>query len=436
MACGLVRIARPELDAWTSDSKHVLHPTVFDTFDGISNHPLILGLSPMVAKSTDGKLWFLNSDGVSIIDPHTLSRNTLPPPVHVEQVVADRKPYDARTGLRLPPLVRDLQIDYTALSLVAPEKNRFRVMLEGRDRDWQNVGTRRQAFYTDLGPGEYRFRVVASNNDGVWNEAGASLDFSIAPAYYQTRWFQAAMAFSFAALLWAAYQLRVAQLARQFNRTLDARVSERTRIARDLHDTLLQSFHGALLRFQAAANVLAARPDEARVRLERALDQAEAAIVEGRNAVQGLRASATTVNDLASGIAAIGAELTSDPSAPHVPAIDVKVDRESRDLNPVVREEAFRIAGEALRNAVKHAQARRITITIYYEPRQLRLVIRDDGKGLDPETMARQQKPGHFGLRGMAERASIVNGQLEVRGAIGAGTEIELRVPGRIAYRA
>ena len=342
---------------------------------------------------------------------------------------------DATAGLRLPPRIRDLQIDYTALSLVAPEKNRFRILLEGRDRSWQDVGTRRQAFYTDLGPGSYRFRVVASNNRGVWNETGATLEFSIAPAYYQTRWFQAAMAIGTIALLWAAYQLRIRQVARQFNRTLDARVSERTRIARDLHDTLLQSLQGLLLRFQTASNLLPARPAEAKERLDAALDQAEAAITEGRDAVQGLRSSAVTVNDLANGIAGIGAELTSDPAVVDAPAVAVEVDGASRDLNPVVREETFRIAGEALRNAVTHAQARRITVTIHYEPRQLRLTVHDDGRGMDEDTIRRQQRPGHFGLPGMHERAAIVRGRLEVRSAIGSGTAIELRVPAGTAYR-
>jgi signal transduction histidine kinase len=278
--------------------------------------------------------------------------------------------------------------------------------------------------------------VVASNNSGVWNEAGDTLSFSIAPAFYQTRWFAAMLALGIATLLWAAYQWRIRELAHQFNRTLEARVSERTRIARELHDTLLQSFQGALLRFQSVANVLATRPDEARRRLERALDQAEAAITEGRDAVQGLRASTTTVNDLANGIAVIGAELTGDPSAGRMPRIDIEVDGAARDLNPVVREEAFRIAGEALRNVVKHADAQHIVVTIHYEPRQFRLVIRDDGKGIGAETMARRQVASHVGLPGMRERAAIVNGQLDVRSEHGAGTEIELRVPRRTAYLA
>src|SRR4029450_10939346 len=229
--------------------------------------------------------------GVSVIDPRHLSINKLPPIVHIEQVTADDKIYDATNGLRLPPRIRNLAIAYTALSFVAPEKVRFRYMLEGQNRNWHEVVNDRQIQYTNLAPGSYRCGVMASNNSGVWNETGDTLSFSIAPAYYQTRWFAALLVIATMALLWEAYRLRVAHIARQFNRPLDARVSERTRIARDLHDTLLQSLQGLLLRFQSAMNLLPSRPEEARDRLEKALDQAEAAITEGRNDGQGPRGS-------------------------------------------------------------------------------------------------------------------------------------------------
>ena len=435
--CGLVRITRTEVDAWIADPKRRIATTVWDATDGVrvrSNAASEYG--PRVTKSADGKLWFLTGEGIQVVDPHRLMVNEMPPPVRIEQVNADDKTYDATNGLRLPPLIRNLAIDYTALSLVAPEKVRFRYKLEGQNRNWHEVVNDRRIQYTNLAPGTYRFRVIAANNSGVWNETGAALDFSIAPAYYQTTSFRVAIVVGCLALLAVAYRLRMRHVARQFNRTLDARVSERTRIARDLHDTLLQSFQGALLRFQSAANVVATRPDEARQRLDQALDQAEAAITEGRNAVQGLRASATTVNDLANGIAALGLHVTSERLPGPVPLIDVEVDGESRNLNPVVRDEAYQIAGEALRNAVKHAGARHVTVTIHYESRQLRLTVRDDGKGIDAETLARQQVDGHFGLRGMRERAAIVKGRLEVRGVISGGTQIELRVPATIAYRA
>src|SRR6266851_1474124 len=227
MACGLVRIARSELDAWaaavdkTQDTSLPIRVTVFESSDGVRSLFYPGYYHPQVAKSADGKLWFLPWDGVSVIDPRHLAFNKLPPPVHVEQIMADRKTYDASSGLRLPPNVRDLEINYTALSFVAPEKVRFRYKLEGLDRDWQDVGNRRQAFYTDFPPRNYRFRVIASNNSGVWNDTGASLDFAIAPAYYQTKWFRVLCAVAFLALLWGVYRLRVRQLRREEKKLRD-----------------------------------------------------------------------------------------------------------------------------------------------------------------------------------------------------------------------
>ena len=373
--------------------------------------------------------------GVSVIDPHHLPINKLPPPVHIEQIIADRKTYDAVSQLHLPPSVRDLEIDFTALSFVAPEKVRFRYKLEGYDRDWHDAGNRRQAFYTNLPPRNYRFRVIACNNDGVWNEQGALLDFSITPTFYQRASFRVLCVVGLIALLLLAYQLRVRQLAGQFNRTLEARLSERTRIARELHDTLLQSFQGLLLRFQSVSNVLPAKPLEAKQRLDSALDQAAEAITEGRDAVQGLRSSAIQTNDLANGIIAFGQELTNTASAADPPVIDVEVEGGPRQLNPVVRDEAYRIAGEALRNAFQHARAQRITVEIRYDMRRFRLRVHDDGQGISEETI-RQGHAGHFGLPGMRERAEVVGGQLEVWSKLDSGTQIELSIPGAIAYDA
>jgi signal transduction histidine kinase/ligand-binding sensor domain-containing protein len=433
LACGLVRIARAEFDAWAADPQQQIRTTVFDSSDGVRSFGLEFGYSSVVAKSPDGSLWFVPFVGVSIINPHRLAFNTLPPPVDIHHIVADRRTYDTSSLVRLPPLVRDLQIDYTALSLVAPEKNRFRTMLEGRDHDWQDVGTRRQAFYTDLGPRTYRFRVAASNNSGVWNDAGTTLEFSIDPAYYQTRWFQAAMSGGVFALLWVAYRLRIRQVTRQFNRTLDARVSERTRIARELHDTLLQSFHGLLLRFQTALYLLPDRPAEAKEKLAGAIDHAAKAITEGRDAVQGLRSSTIEKNDLAQAISALGGELAADGSGLR-PALHVAVEGETRELHPILRDEIYKIAAEALRNAFRHAQAGRVEVEIRYDTEQLRLRVRDDGKGIDPQVLAKQGLEGHYGLRGMPERAAVIGGRLAVWSEVGAGTEVELRLPARIAY--
>jgi signal transduction histidine kinase/ligand-binding sensor domain-containing protein len=431
-ACGLVRIPRPELDAWVDDPSKLVQATPLDVSEGVRTQSYVSFVQG-VTRTSDGRIWYLAYDGVSVIDPLHVPFNKVPPPVHIERVIADGETYEAENGLRLPARIRNLAIDYTALSLVAPEKVRFRYKLEGYDSDWQETGNRRQVFYTNLPPRTYRFRVMAANNSGVWNEEGALLQFSITPAFYQTTWFRITSVAVVLTLLWAIYQLRVRQLAHQFNMTLDARVSERTRIARELHDTLLQSFQGLLLRFQSASNLLPARPVEAKQRLDNAVEHAAAAITEGRDAVQGLRSSISETNELRGGIIAMAKELATASSIVDAPTINVEVEGKSRQLRPLVRDEAFRIASEALRNAFRHSGARSITVEIRYEPRQFALSIRDDGIGVDEETI-RGGQAGHFGLSGMRERAEVVGGRLELWSKPDAGTQVELSVPGAIAY--
>jgi PAS domain S-box-containing protein len=221
MTCGLVRVKGAELDAWAADRARIINPTVFDASDGVRSLALGGGYTPHATKAPDGKIWFAPWDGVSVVDPHHLPTNKLPPPVHIEQIVVDGKAYAAAPGLRLPPHVRNLQIDYTALSLVVPEKVHFRFKLEGQDRDWREVVNQRRVEYSNLPPRNFRFRVIASNNSGVWNEQGAALDFAIAPAFYQTNWFRVLAAAAFLGLLWALYRLRVQQLRGQEKKLRD-----------------------------------------------------------------------------------------------------------------------------------------------------------------------------------------------------------------------
>src|SRR6185436_8635410 len=218
MSCGLVQIARSQIDAWASavdnggDANRALPTIVFDHTDGVRLFTSASYFSSPAMTAADGRLWFLSPDGVTMVDPRHLPFNSVPPPVRIEQIIADRKPYDVAPNdnrLRLPPLTRDVQIDYTALSLVAPEKMRFRYQLEGYDSEWQDVATRRQAFYTNLPPRNYRFRVTASNNSGVWNDTGATLDFAISPAYYQTNWFPALLAGMVLATAWGTHRVRL-----------------------------------------------------------------------------------------------------------------------------------------------------------------------------------------------------------------------------------
>jgi signal transduction histidine kinase/sugar lactone lactonase YvrE len=444
MTCGLVRIARAELDAWAAavdrdkDAKPTVKATSLDSSDGVRTLEYYDFYTPHAAKSADGQLWFLPSDGASVVDPRHLPFNRLAPQVHIEQVTADHKTYDVppdeKGGLRLPALVRDIEIDYTALSLVASEKVLFRYKLEGYDQEWQASGNRRQAFYTNLRPESYRFRVMACNNSGVWNEAGASLDFSVAPAYYQTLWFQASCAAAFLALFWALYRYRVHQIGREFNARLEGRVEERLRVSRELHDTLLQSFQGILMKFSAGTYMIPNRPAEAKKTLEIAIDQARAAITEGRDAVQGLRSSTLVASDLARSISIVGESLAGEHNGENCPEFRVQVEGKSKDLPPLVRDEVYHIACEALRNAFRHASASRIKVDIHYDQRQLWMRVRDNGRGIDPQVLKARGRAGHYGLPGLHERAKLAGGKLAVWSEVNSGTEIELTIPAITAY--
>jgi signal transduction histidine kinase len=318
----------------------------------------------------------------------------------------------------------------------------FRYRLKGQDSHWREAVNDRRVQYTNLAPGNYRFQVVASNNSGVWNERGATLDFSIAPAYWQTLWFRAACAVALAVGLWLLYQIRLRQIAREFERTLDARVAERTRIARELHDTLLQSFHGLLLQFQAVSRLFTHRPTDAKQLLDGAIDQAAKAITEGRDAVEGLRSSIEEPNNLAEAIAQLAEDLSAGKAQPQAaegsPArpidIHLNIDGLTKRLHPIVRDEIYRIAAEALRNAVQHSRGTRIEVELHYGLRALRLRVHDDGAGIDTKVLAAGGREGHFGLPGMRERAEVVGGKLTVWSAQGLGTEVDLTVPASRAY--
>jgi signal transduction histidine kinase/ligand-binding sensor domain-containing protein len=434
MQCGLVEIKNEALQNWWEHPDAKLQPRLFDALDGAQPGRAPFGA---VTRSPDGKLWFASGVVLQMIDPDHLALNSVPPPVHIEGIKADHRNYLLQDGLRLPPLTRDVEVDYTALSFVAPQKVRFRYRLEGRDTGWQDPGIRRQAFYTDLRPGRYTFRVIACNNDGVWNEDGAKLNFSVASAWYQTDWFRIACAASFLLLLWALFRFRIHQLARQFNTTMETRVAERTRIARDLHDTLLQSLHGLMFRFQAARNMLPQRPEEAMGALDGAITRTEQAIAESRDAIKDLRSESSVQTDLGELLTEIGTELTASRDANgDSPTFSVTVEGVRRTISPLVQEEVCQIAREVLRNAFRHAKARQIEVEVRYDRRVLRLRFRDDGTGIDPKILKEGGRPGHWGLPGIRERAQRIRARLDFWSEVGAGTEIQLTIPAVTAYEA
>ena len=429
--CGLVRIERGELDAWAADSQRKVKPTVFDSSDGVSNAPIGFHAGSQVARSLDGKMWFQAfSGGASVIDPQHLPSDKITAPVHIERITANGKTYDASNGLRLPPRIRDLKIDYTALTFVAPEKVQFRYQLGGQDRNWREVANDREAQYSNLPPGDYVFRVTAADKSGVWNEAGATLEFSIAPAWFQTEWFYASCVLAGLLIAWATYRIRMRQVAGSLRARFDERLSERTRIARDLHDTLLQSFQASLIQMQRARNHFSRSTEEAIRTLDNAIGSAEQAIVEGRDAIQDLRPTGTPELDLEHLLTVAGQELGKAENANGTPPIfRVTVEGPHRSLSPILQDEVYRIGREVLRNAFRHAQASHIEAEIRYDNRKLRLRIRDDGKGIGQEIMADGAKAGHWGLPGARERATRIGARLDFWSEAGAGTEVELTVP-------
>lgn len=380
-----------------------------------------------------GQIWFSTGAGLSVANPAQLAGSSVPSFVHLEGISADTSVIDLHGLVRLPAATRRITFAYSGGSLGDPARVRFRYKLVGYDPDWSAPTGAREASFTNIGPGPYRFLVSASNESGGWNEADAFLDFAVAPAYYQTTWFRLSSAAALLLLLAALYRLRLRQVARQFSIRTEERVNERTRIARDLHDTMLQSFQAAMLKVGAVSFQLGDLP-EVKKNLDAAIEQARQAIAEGRDAVLGLRSSTVVANDLARAISTFGEALLAEQTGPRTPQFRVQVEGASRDLVPVLRDEVFRIAIEALRNAFRHAKASRIDVDIHYDQRQLRLRVQDDGKGIDQEVLSAGERIGHHGLPGMQERAKLSGGKLTLWSKPNSGAEIELTIPASIAY--
>jgi ligand-binding sensor domain-containing protein len=394
----------------------------------------------------DGEMFFGGSDGLNAFLPESVRDSPYVPPVVITSLKVFNKPIPigAKSVLQSAiPYMDSLTLSYkenvfsfefAALSYANSRKNRYRYKLEGLEPSWNEVGSKqRLATYTNLDPRKYIFRVQGSNSDGVWNQEGVSLPILITPPWWSTNWFRAVSAAVCLALLWAGYQYRVRRLHHEFEMTFDARVGERTRIARELHDTLLQKFQGLLPLVQAAIYKLPSSAVEARKILEGAVDLASEAITEGRNAVQGLRLSIIEENDLSVAIRTVGEELAASGNQSS-PAFEVVVQGKPRSLHPVLRDEVYRIGAEALRNAFQHARARRVEVEIGYGEKEFTVHIRDDGKGIDREILSADGREGHFGLHGMRERAKLVGGKLAVWSELESGSEVELSIPAVRAY--
>ena len=428
---GILRIDTADLESALRRSDGTqLRYQLLDPRDGLPGAPYGAVYGSTVATGPDGRVWFTTGQGLAWIDPSNLYRNPILPTVVVRSLVANDRVYDMPRNVQLPAGTTNLELDYTALSLTTPERNRFRYKLDGVDQHWVDASDRRQAFYTKLGPGEYRFHVIGSNNDGVWNEAGADIRFSIAPTFYQTRWFAGLCVAAGVGILSLLFMLRSRQIEARMRMRLQERLFERERIARDLHDTFLQGVQGLILKFQA---VMTRLPEDQppRQMLERALERADQLVAEGRSRVHDLRESTRATNDLPQALSAVTEEFAQASDT----AFQVTTEGPLRHLHPIVREEAYRIGAEALANAFRHAVARNVNVQVGYLRNELSLRIADDGRGFDVAEIEKSSHGSHFGLAGLRERAARIHAQLEISSRPGLGSVVELRVPGAIAYR-
>jgi signal transduction histidine kinase/ligand-binding sensor domain-containing protein len=425
--CGVIQITSDALEHWFANPGSRVAARTFDATDGVQ--PGVASFTPAAQMGPDGRLWFANGKVIQMIDPEAIKRRNTPPAVRIEELTADRARVALDGVVQLPSRTRDIDIRYTALSFVVPQKIKFQYRLEGRDDAWQDAGTRRQAFYTDLPPGRYRFHVKAANSDGVWNEEGAAFDFEIVPALYQTTWFAALCAGLFGAASYGLYVARLRQVAHRIRERLAAKNSERERIARDLHDTLLQSTQGLILRFQAATNEIA-EDNPTRLALELALDRADEVLAEGRDRVMDLRVAADSFRDLPQAFASAGNALAQGASI----TFRTTVEGQPRELLRRVKDEVYSIGREALINAFRHANGKVIEVQLIYADNDFSIRVRDDGVGIDASALQAGSRVGHWGLAGMRERAKGIGAQLNVWSRAGAGTEIELKIPSTVAH--
>ena len=421
--CGLQSISRKDLIKWAASPDARVRPRIYSVADGMRVTPTQLGHFRRAVRSGDGLLWFPVLIGVAVVDPKRLHENPLPPPVAIESLRVDDKWYSLTPDLRVDPIRRELQIDYTALTLVDPERVQFRYKLEGRDAEWHSVLGRRQAFYTDLAPRHYRFRVTACNNSGIWNETGAVLEFSVAPMLHQTVWFRLFCVAAGASMLWALHVARLRSQRARIQAGYEERAQERTRIGRELHDTLLQNVAALALQLGGLSKVMVRDPQAALEQSRELRREIEQWLREAREAVWDLRSGEGPLLDFCDAVRHSGEQITQDTPVRFIVAIHDS----SQTVPPAAQKELLKIVGEAVRNAVRHSQATEVRVDVFFPPPgDLQVRIRDNGCGFDLETASR--KEGHWGLVGMRERARRLGAEFSLESVPGRGTEVRVNL--------
>ena len=426
---GLTRIETARAQLTAENVERRVYCATYVRHEGLPGSAQQLRPTPSLVQAADGRVWLAATDGVAWINPDRMPRTAASPPTTILRINAGGTVYSTDEDfIRLPIHTQNLEIAYTAWSLRIPEQVRFRYWLEGSDPGWRVVGRERRAVYTNLGPGSYRFHVAASHDNETWSDSVATLDFEILPAFYQTNWFKALCVLIALLLLAVFFRVQMLRATARVRVRLEERMLERERIARELHDTLLQGLQGLIMRFHSVALRIPER-EPLRDLMERALERADEVLIESRDKVKDLRDVSGGEKDLSEDIAENGRLFATDKKVD----FSVTVHGSARDLHLIVREETFLITREALANAFTHAQAGRIEVELFYERGGLRVNVRDDGRGIDEDTLL-AGRTGHWGLLGMRERAQKIGATLQIYSRANAGTELDLRIPAALAY--
>jgi signal transduction histidine kinase len=432
---GVLRIRSDEVALLLRNPSHLIKVDVFDENDGLVGQPTQFKRGPSAISDADGRLWFSMGGDVVSLDPSRLGQGRVLPSVLIESVLVNGK-----TALKAPGRpgavlytdtthLHDLEINFIGINLSAPERVYYRYRLIGEDKDWQDARKRRQAFYTRLNPGSYQFQVSASNGEG-WNDLLVPFRIEVRPAFHQTWWFKVLCLASALLIAWLILRARTRFIAEQVHSRLSERVAERERVARELHDTLLQGFQGLMMRFHLATQSIPSG-EPAKTEMEDALDSADILLGESRDRIRDLRYESIEPASLSDALTALGEEF----AMPHTWTLEVLTRGTAVELNPITYQDIYAVAKEALVNAFRHSKASEIKVEISFEPTRLTLDIADNGRSIDSDILSGSRPTGHWGLAGMQERADSLGAALKITARPGGGTHVKIVVPGSMAFR-
>jgi signal transduction histidine kinase/ligand-binding sensor domain-containing protein len=423
---GVSRAAPDAFERWAQERQTPPDYTHFGKSDGLNSSECSTRF-PALAAAGDGKLWAATLQGLAMLNLPRLPHNNRKPAIYMKEIAVGRMLQPPDHELVLPPGPHHVELHFAVIELASPEKIHMQYRLDDIDQEWLDTDATGSAIYSTFPTGTHKFHVRACNSDGVWDKAGIVYNITQQPFFYETGLFRLAVVAMFGLVLAGLYRRRLRRLTAEMNARLDERVSERTRLARELHDTLLQTVHGSKM---VADTGLDDPGDPARMyqALERVSNWLAQASEEGRAALIALRSSTTQWNDLAEALERAGENCVFNSSMTFALTAEGGV----RDMHPIVRDEVYRIGYEAMRNACSHSRGTRLDVELSYS-RNLVVKVRDNGIGID-RGVSGDGKEGHFGIRGMHERAGRIGARLRLK-STSSGTEVELVVPGNLAFR-